>query len=332
VYSRSLLLVVLWMTFRRNVCVGATLQPHGPQNEQGQKQTEQEEKQQQKNVILYTYHPRHYEPFGKSLKSLDDHYNCKYKVPVLVFVDHLSKTDFNNVQALIKSTTCSKVELVNVDAEFSVPANVNLTLMQNHIDHVLGMGVAYRNMCRFWSGLVYLHPSVAAFDYYWRLDADSYILSAIESDPFETMARQRYIYGARVVIGESAKAVRGLKQAVDTFFGSIPTRSRSLVDSMAMYYTNFEIADLRWFRSDAYQRFFRYLDQLAGFHQERWGDAPVHSYAVDIMLEPGQVHFFEDIAYRHGAMTFDVNDPWKLWGSSCPLRHKNVRCAAKRDL
>jgi alpha 1,2-mannosyltransferase len=31
----------------------------------------------------------------------------------------------------------------------------------------------------------------------------------------------------------------------------------------------------------------------------RWGDAPVHSIAVGLFLNKSQVHFFNDVGYKH---------------------------------
>lgn len=42
-------------------------------------------------------------------------------------------------------------------------------------------------------------------------------------------------------------------------------------------WSNFEIADMRFWRSKAYSDFFDFLDKKGGFFYERWGDAPVHS-------------------------------------------------------
>jgi len=65
------------------------------------------------------------------------------------------------------------------------------------------------------------------------------------------------------------------------------------------FWTNFEIADFSFFRSTEYMDYFNHLDQSGGFFYERWGDAPVHSIAVGFLLEPEEVHYFEDIGYRH---------------------------------
>lgn len=34
----------------------------------------------------------------------------------------------------------------------------------------------------------------------------------------------------------------------------------------------------------------------------QWGDAPVHSLAAALFLEPRQIHYFEDLGYVHDGM------------------------------
>jgi mannosyltransferase len=69
--------------------------------------------------------------------------------------------------------------------------------------------------------------------------------------------------------------------------------------NLCHYWSNFEIADLDFFRGEAYQGLFRHLDRLGGFYYERWGDAPVHSLAVHMLLPPDRLHHFSDIGYHH---------------------------------
>ncbi|KAJ1841170.1 alpha-1,2-mannosyltransferase ktr1 [Coemansia sp. RSA 2708] len=77
-----------------------------------------------------------------------------------------------------------------------------------------------------------------------------------------------------------------------------------LVDEHGQYngchfWSNFEIVDLSFYRSPAYQAYFDYLDRAGGFFYERWGDAPVHSIAAALFLNASQVHYFSDIGYFH---------------------------------
>lgn len=74
-------------------------------------------------------------------------------------------------------------------------------------------------------------------------------------------------------------------------------------------WSNFEIADMEFWRSPAYTAFFEYLEKSGGFYYERWGDAPVHSIAAALFARKDQVHFFRDVGYRH--------DPFQR----CPQGH-----------
>lgn len=68
-------------------------------------------------------------------------------------------------------------------------------------------------------------------------------------------------------------------------------------------WSNFEIGNLNWLRSNAYIDYFTSLDRDGGFFYERWGDAPVHSIAAALLLPKDQIHFFNDIAYYHVPFT-----------------------------
>lgn len=69
--------------------------------------------------------------------------------------------------------------------------------------------------------------------------------------------------------------------------------------NLCHFWTNFEIARTDIFTSETYQNYFRYLDERGGFYKERWGDAPVHSLAVGMLLAKEELHYFRDIGYKH---------------------------------
>jgi hypothetical protein len=73
---------------------------------------------------------------------------------------------------------------------------------------------------------------------------------------------------------------------------------------MALFqWSNFEIGNLNWLRSEPYLDYFNTLDQDGGFFYERWGDAPVHSIAAALLLPKEQIHFFNEIGYYHVPFT-----------------------------
>lgn len=72
--------------------------------------------------------------------------------------------------------------------------------------------------------------------------------------------------------------------------------------NLCHFWTNFEIAKTEIFLSKTYQDYFKYLERSGGFYKERWGDAPVHSLAVAMMLPREQLHYFRDIGYVHSTL------------------------------
>lgn len=69
--------------------------------------------------------------------------------------------------------------------------------------------------------------------------------------------------------------------------------------NLCHFWSNFEIASLNFYRSEAYSKYFEFLDSTGGFFYERWGDAPVHSMGVGLFAPTDQVHHFADFGYSH---------------------------------
>src|SRR5437868_12523750 len=78
-----------------------------------------------------------------------------------------------------------------------------------------------------------------------------------------------------------------------------PIRIQETDYNLCHFWSNFEIADLNFWRGKAYQKYFEFLDKKGGFYYERWGDAPVHSIAAALLLPRDQIHFFGDVGYKH---------------------------------
>lgn len=81
------------------------------------------------------------------------------------------------------------------------------------------------------------------------------------------------------------------------------SRVREHAEFIPPKWSNFEIGNLNWLRSQAYTDYFNQLDKDGGFFYERWGDAPVHSIAAGLLLKKDEIHFFNDIAYYHVPFT-----------------------------
>jgi alpha 1,2-mannosyltransferase len=235
----------------------------------------------------------------RSLWNLDRFFNRRHGYPVVIFHEDFSPA----LMAEIRRWTSSTLEFAVVDfrlPEFVNPADVP--------PRILGrFPIGYRHMCRFFAGMVYRHPAMQQYDWYWRFDTDSFLRCSVGYDPFEAMERGQHLYGYITLLKERPEVVQGLwetSRRYATENGLDLARLGSLTDerggyNLLYYYNNFEIVDLRFFRSPTYLRFFDYLDRTGGIYQFRWGDAPIRTIAVALLVPPAQVRRFDDIGYSH---------------------------------
>lgn len=107
---------------------------------------------------------------------------------------------------------------------------------------------------------------------------------------------------------EDLKTVLAFKNLRNVFEDAykLPTLLLDKVDdeeyNLCHFWSNFEIARTDLFISETYQKYFRHLEGVGGFYKERWGDAPVHSLAVAMMLLKEELHYFRDIGYKHSTL------------------------------
>lgn len=210
--------------------------------------------------------------------------------------------------------------------------------------------VPYRNMCRFNSGFFFHHELLKPYRYYWRVEPDVKFFCDVTYDPFLYMEDNDKVYGFTISLIEWEATIPTLWSAVKEFIVEYPqyvqpNNSMNFLSdnggesyNLCHYWSNFEIADMDFWRGEAYQTFFDYLESKGGFYYERWGDAPVHSIAVSLFARRDQVHFFRDIGYRHdpfqhcpsgdewfqGRCSCDPNDSFDYAPNSCIKRYEDL--------
>ncbi|KAF9533005.1 nucleotide-diphospho-sugar transferase [Crepidotus variabilis] len=215
---------------------------------------------------------------------------------------------------------------------------------------IYGGSVPYRNMCRFNSGFFFHHELLKPYKYYWRVEPEVKYFCDLDYDPFKFMEENKKVYGFTIALLEWEPTITTLWKHVKEFSkkypeyinpkGSMEFLSDDQGESynLCHYWSNFEIADMDFWRSDAYQAFFEHLESTGGFYYERWGDAPVHSIAASLLARKDQIHFFEDIGYRHewiqhcpnteswwkGKCACDPSDSFDDHYNSCLSRYKRM--------
>ncbi|KAJ2608844.1 hypothetical protein EV177_004763 [Coemansia sp. RSA 1804] len=183
----------------------------------------------------------------------------------------------------------------------------------------------WRHMVRFWAAPVSLHPLLRSFRYMWRLEPGSHYTCDIVHDPLRLMHDRQISYAFAVSFEAMPDTVPTLWSSALEFIHdslsahTLPSNNKNnslgwiLNNSSSSsrklrplhsynrceFLTNFELVDLDFMRSDAYQQLFDFLDRRGGIYYERWTDASIRSLAVAMLLGSDKVHWLHDIGYRH---------------------------------
>jgi len=256
---------------------------------------------------------------AKSIRQVEDRFNRKFHYDWVFLNDDEFDDQFKKVTSALVS---GKTKYGKIPKEhWSFPewidqdkaAKVRETMKEKKI--IYGDSVSYRHMCRYESGFFFRHPLMLDYEWYWRVEPSVELYCDINYDTFKFMADNKKKYSFTLSLYEYVETIPTLWDATKNFTKHYPQHivkdngMKFLSDdggetyNHCHFWSNFEIGNLNWLRSDAYIDFFTSLDHAGGFFYERWGDAPVHSIAAGLLLQKDEIHFFNDIAYYHVPFT-----------------------------
>ncbi|KAJ7343472.1 glycosyltransferase family 15 protein [Mycena albidolilacea] len=289
-----------------------------------------------------------------SIQSMEDRFNKKYHYPWVFLNDEPFTEEFKQRVSVL---TDAPLSFGLIPAEHWVQPDWidedrarrgRMQMMSQRI--IYGGSVPYRNMCRFNSGFFFKHELLQPHRYYWRVEPSVNFFCNMEYDPFVYMEDHDKVYSFTISLEEHEPTVATLWDSVKEFMTEYPhfiepQNSMQFLSNdggnrynMCHYWSNFEIADMDFWRGEAYSKFFEFLEAKGGFYYERWGDAPVHSIAASLFARPDQIHFFRDIGYRHenfqhcpsgaqwsqGRCACDPNDSFDYSDHSCLRRFEGM--------
>ena len=183
-------------------------------------------------------------------------------------------------------------------------------LKENDIQY--GNMKSYHQMCRWNSGLFYKHPALADMQFYWRVEPKVHFFCDVDYDVFRYMADHNKTYGFTINLYDAPQSIPTLWPETTKFIAEHPEYLHEnnamnwIVDakrrpehnkqangySTCHFWSNFEIADMTFWRSQKYEDYFNHLDRAGGFFYERWGDAPVHSIALGLFEDASKIHWY----------------------------------------
>lgn len=209
------------------------------------------------------------------------------------------------------------IELIPKE-HWDVPEWINMDLFEESAKMLDEKGIQYSNkmsyhkMCRWNSGVFYKHPALADTRYYWRVEPDVHFFCDVDYDVFRYMNDHNKTYGFTINLFDAPQSIPTLWPETQKFLAAHPDYLHEnnamnwLIDSSLRpelntiangystchFWSNFEIADLEFYRSQAYEDYFNHLDRAGGFFYERWGDAPVHSIALALFEDANKIHWY----------------------------------------
>ncbi|KIL69762.1 glycosyltransferase family 15 protein [Amanita muscaria Koide BX008] len=246
---------------------------------------------------------------------MEDRFNHKFQYPYVFLNDQPFEDNFKK---RVTELTDAHVQFGLIPSNhWNQPSSINETRATESREKMVasnviyGGSVPYRNMCRFNSGFFYRHELLKPYKYYWRVEPSVTFFCDLDYDPFLYMQDFKKVYGFTLSLYEYIETIPTLWDAVREFMDGnkdliahdnameFISDDGGLTYNKCHFWSNFEIGDLDFWRGEAYSKFFDFLDEKGGFYYERWGDAPVHSIGAALFAKKEQLHFFQDIGYRH---------------------------------
>lgn len=263
----------------------------------------------------------------------------------------LNNKPFNDNFKLLVSNAVSGTARFGLISEemWDIPESVDKHVMESNIASVMADpegpypyadSLSYRKMCRFESGFFQWHPLLLGYDYFWRVEPGVKLHCDITYDIFRHMIDNDFYYGFTISMLEYSKTIPTLFSSLwevldqsgqlgllhsDENYSNYILNVGSNSYSLCHFWTNFEIGNLNTFRSKEYSNLFSELDKYNGFFYERWGDAPVRTLILSLILKYPQITRFKDLGYQH--------DPYLQCPQDLTIRAANrCSCDTKLDI
>lgn len=139
--------------------------------------------------------------------------------------------------------------------------------------------------------------------------------------------RGRSIKNGRMAAGTSTGAGRRRLSTVSATRDLAPSRKIFFPDWLdgETFYNNFEISHMSIWTHPLWLEYLYNEATIRGVYEIRWGDAPLHTLGVSMIVPVSQVHSFVDIGYRHDPFINQVAaglpppnvDPFKIQIYNC---------------
>lgn len=162
----------------------------------------------------------------------------------------------------------------------------------------------YQHMCRFFFKSVFLHPALCDAEMFMRLDSDSFINTS--QNLFKYMNKS-IVYMHNRILNDGSYVTKGIKEFTYSFICALKVRikdnynfNKAFINNPLLYYNNFEICRMKFFRTKEMFLFMFLIDLSYGQFLYRWGDAPLRYISLSLYAEQkSKISIPKNVIYCH---------------------------------
>ena len=183
--------------------------------------------------------------------------------------------------------------------------------IEGKVGGVKGRPWGYRMMCRFFCGVMQNRPELEEYDYYIRLDHDSFFI-----DPKPSKSLEKYInetdfdYSLRSIFNDP-KEKNALWQFTKDYLNKNNMYDRvqnlkklGMLDAHFNYngicpYNNYHVCKVDFWKRPDVKKYLDEIEKINGIVKLHWQDANIHALLLGLFIEPSKILMRTDFGYRH---------------------------------
>ena len=272
-----------------------------------------------------------------TIKSVEDRFNGHYNYDWVFMNDQPFSEEFIYIVGEMAS---GRVRFATIPEEqWSFPESVDrkksAEARKDMLDKYVPLSgfLNYRHLWRFNVGFFHTNPIFDDYEYYWNIETDMKLVCDVNYDVFKFMkdngkkygflnGRRTFSFGVETLWKNTAEFLKLFPNylAKDNGMPYVSDDNGASYNLCGFDAGN-EIGAFSFFRSEAYQNYFKFMDKFNGWYYERWSDSDFRAITTSLFLNKNEVHHFEDLGYYHILGEYEKE-------IVCPL-DKNIRLENK---
>lgn len=273
------------------------------------------EYQRENGVILVFARNADLYKLMETMWSVEQRFNKNYKYDWLIVADSMHTRNFKRT---ITSIASSNVEFHNV-RKLNYPPNIDKSRMKDARKKFRQQSIVFkksqraRHQQRLWVKDIFTIESLAKYDFFMRIDPGVLLYCDVNFDFFKFMVQHERTYGFGFAMKGKAGTFPTLWESALKYIEENPTdvNENNMIDFISddkgetfntcQFRANFEVGDLRFFRSEKYRKLAEFFDDKNGIYYEGWDESTFHTLGVALLEDRHKIQFFNNIGYNDRA-------------------------------